>query len=127
MSLVYPVSQAAIIGAVLLDRGEALFFVCALVMVGVTAVLWRGVGFPDVVVHTVAWGSVALIALDRPALGRLRLALLVAFAGGWLAWVGYTITPGWTTWLCYQGVRAAGLACFCWAATRPIPRLRVLS
>jgi hypothetical protein len=126
VSLVYPVSQAAIVGAVLLEREEAALFVGSLVTVGVVAVLWRGVGTPDVLVHTVAWASIALVAFDRAALGRLRLALLVAFGFGWLAWLGYTVTPGWPSWLCYQGVRALGIGCFCWAASYPTPRLRVV-
>lgn len=125
MSLVYPVSQAAIVGAVLLEREDAGLFVLALVTMGIVAVLWRGVGTPDVVVHTVAWGSIAVVALDRAALGRLRLALIVAFGFGWIAWIGYTITPGWTSWICYQGLRALGIGCFCWAASRPAPRLRI--
>jgi hypothetical protein len=125
MSLVYPVSQAAIVGAVLLDREEAVIFVAALMAIGVVAVLWLGVGTPDVLVHTVAWASIAIVALDRESLGRLRLALLVSFGFGWLAWIGYTISPSWPTWLCYQGVRALGAWCFCWAASHPAPRLRV--
>jgi hypothetical protein len=127
MSLVYPVSQAAIVGAVLLERDDAVVFVIALVTIGVGAVLWRGVGTPDVLVHTVAWASVALIVFDRDALGRLRTALLVAFGLGLLAWLGYTIRPGWTLWLCYQGVRALGIALFCRAAWKPVPQLRVVA
>jgi hypothetical protein len=127
MSLVYPVSQAAIIGAVLLDREDAILFVLSLATVGILAVLWRGVGAPDVLVHTVAWASVAVIAVDRAALGRLRVALLVAFGVGWCAWLAYTIAPGLPTWLGYQGVRALGIGCFCWAAAKPTPRLRVVS
>jgi hypothetical protein len=126
MSLVYPVSQAAIVGAVLLEREDAALFVCGLVTVGIVAVLWRGVGTPDVLVHTVAWASIGVIAFDRDALGRLRLALVVAFGFGWMAWLGYTLSPGYLTWLCYQGVRALGIGTFCWAASNPAPQLRVL-
>jgi membrane-bound metal-dependent hydrolase YbcI (DUF457 family) len=125
MSLVYPVSQASLVGAVLLERDDAVRFVLALVAVGIVAVLWRGVDTPDVFVRTVAWASIGIIAFDRDALGRLRLALLVAFGFGWLAWIGYTVTPGWDSWLCYQGVRALGAGTFCWAAWNPAPRLRI--
>jgi hypothetical protein len=127
MSLVYPVSQAAIVGAVLLDREDAVLFVLALGLIGFLAVLWKGVGTPDVLVHTVAWASIAIIALDREALGKLRLALLVAFGFGWLAWLGYTLSLGWPTWLAYQGVRAIGIGTFCWAAAKPGPTFRVLA
>jgi hypothetical protein len=132
MSLVYPVSQAAIVGAVLLDREEAVLFVIALVIVGIMAVLWKGVGTPDVLLHTVAWLSVAIIALDHVALGRLRLALLAAFGFGWIAWIGFTLTPGiptpygYSNWLAYQGVRAIGIGTFCWAAMYPTPQLRMV-
>jgi hypothetical protein len=126
VSLVYPVSQAALVGAVLLDREEAAIFVAGLVSIGVVAVLWKGVGTPDVLVHTVAWASIAIVALDRAALGKLRLALLVAFGFGWLAWLGYTLSPGWPTWLAYQGVRALGIGTFCWAAANPGPTLRLV-
>jgi hypothetical protein len=127
MSLVYPVSQAAIVGAVLLEREDAVLFVLALALVGILAVLWRGVGTPDVLVHTVAWGSIACVAFDRDALGNLRLALIIAFGFGLVAWLGYTITPGYQTWLCYQGVRALGIGTFCWAAAKPGPTFRVLA
>lgn len=125
MSLVYPVSQAALVGAVLLERRQAMAFVGALVTVGLVAVLWLGVDQPDVLVRTVAWLGVALIAYERDALGRLRMALLVAFGVGWLAWAGYAVRPSWSTWLAYQGVRALGVGTFCWAAWKPTPRLRV--
>ena len=126
MSLVYPVTQAAIVGAVLLDREEAATLIGALVTVGCVAVLWRGVGTPDVLLHTVAWASIALVAWDRAALGRLRLALFIAFGFAWLAWLGYTMNPGWATWLGYQSVRAIGAGCFCWAAAKPGPTFRVV-
>jgi hypothetical protein len=127
MSLVYPVSQAAIVGAVLLEREDAALFVLALVIVGILAVLWKGVGTPDVLVHTVAWGSIVCVAFDRDALGKLRLALIVAFGFGLVAWLGYTLTPGWPSWLAYQGVRALGIGTFCWAAAKPGPTFRVLA
>lgn len=127
VSLVYPVTQAAIIGAVLLDREEAALFVGALVLAGLVAVLWRGVGAPDVLLRTVAWLGIALVAYDRIALGKLRIALLIAFGFAWLAWVGYTLDPSYRTWLAYQSVRALGAVAFCWAATKPGPALRVLA
>jgi hypothetical protein len=126
-SLVYPVSQAALIGAVLLERTQARTFVIVLVLTGLAAVLWLGVGSPDVLVHTVAWLGVALVVYNRDALGRLRTALLVSFGWGWLAWVGYAIAPGWPAWFAYQSVRAVGIGSFCMAAMNPTPRLKVLA
>lgn len=118
-SIVYPISQAGIIGAVLLDRDKALLFVTVLIGAGVLAVATNGVQGPDVLLRTVAWLGVAGIAYQYRAVGRLRSALLVSFGLGWVMWMGYVVAPGWTTWLAYQGVRALGLALFCYAAYSP--------
>lgn len=121
VSLVYPVSQSAIVGAVLLDRREAIRFTLTLMAVGVVAVLWRGVGQPDVLLRTVAWLTVAGLAVERRE--PVRSVLLIAFGAGWLAWMGYATWPGWPSYLIYQAVRATGIAAFCWAAMRTTPQL----
>jgi hypothetical protein len=125
VSVVYPVSQATLVAAVLCDRKVAAGFVLLLVLTAAAVVLWRGVASPDVLVHTVAWAGVAAVAYDCPPLGRLRTALLIAFGWMWAAWMLYVIAPGWPTWLLFQSVRLAGLVAFCWAATTPTPRLRL--
>lgn len=125
VSVVYPVSQSALIGAVLAERNEAWAFLGVLVLTGLATVLGRGVDGPDVLLRTVAWGGVVSIVGSRPALGRLRTALLVAFGLGWVAWIGYTVAPGWTSWIAYQVVRAVGLGLFCWASMKPSPGLRL--
>jgi hypothetical protein len=122
----YPVTQAALVGAVLLDRLDAMRLAVALVIVGVVAVLWHGPLGIDVLLRTVAWGSVAWIAWERPALGRLRDCLVVAFGAGLVAWWWYAFAPGWWSWGVYQGVRLLGILLFCGAAARPAPQLRVV-
>jgi hypothetical protein len=122
IGLVYPVTQAALVAAVFLDRLDAARFVVALVVVGVTDALWHGVEGPDLLLRTVAWGAVTGIVWERPALGRLRTALLVAFGLALLCWWGYAIAPGWWSWGAYQLARLAGILLFCFAAAHPAPR-----
>lgn len=124
-SMVYPVSQAAMVGMVFLVRGEAALVLAVLLVAGLAGVLWEGPATPGVLLRTVAWGTAAGIVLDRPALGRLRTALLATFGVGLLAWYGYVLRPGWASWVAYQSVRAAGIGLFCWASLRPGPQLQV--
>lgn len=126
VSVVYPLSQTALVGLVLfLERREALWMTAALAAVAVVAVLWRGVSSPDVFFRTVAWGTAVGIVVNRWHLGRLRLALLVAFGVGLLCWWAYALRPGWWSWSIYQSVRALGIGLFCWAALKPGPSLRL--
>ena len=121
---VYPVSQAAIVTLVLASRREAATYIGLLVVVGIVTVLTEGVTGPTLFLETVAAGIVVGVVWDKP-LGFLRWTLLVAFGIGWLAWVGYVIAPGWTSWSVYQAVRAVSLVMFCWASVRPHPALRL--
>lgn len=121
----YPITQAALVGAVLLDRLEAAQFAVALVLVGVVAVLWHGPLGIDVLLRTVAWGAVTIIVWRLPLPARLRASLLVTFGLGWLCWMWYAAAPGWPSWSAYQVVRFAGIVLFCMAASNPTPRLRL--
>lgn len=126
VSLVYVVSQAALIGAVFLDRLDALRFTLVLGMVGVADVLLFGravLAGPDILLRTVAWGSVAGLAWQTPA--RVRASLLVTFGLGLVCWLAYTAVPGWTTYLTYKAAWTTGLVVFCAAASSPAPRLIV--
>lgn len=122
---VYPVSQAAIIGAVLLSRSEAIELTIALVLIGILDVYANGITGPDILLRTVAWLSIAGTVYPLRQLERLRMCLLVSFGVGWLAWMWYAMNPGWPSWIGYQSVRLAGILLFCWAAAKPGPRLRV--
>lgn len=125
MSKVYPLSQAALVGLVFLSRREATQLIIALMFVGIADVLWIGVGDFDVLLRTVAWGAVVGIVYPLRQLGRLRLSLLVAFGLGWFCWMLYALSPGWTTWVAYQLTRFLGVLLFCWAATSPLPQLKL--
>lgn len=117
VSLVYPVTQTALVGAVLLERRAAGLLTALLVTVGLVAAWMGGL---DVLLRTVAWGAIVGIVWDRPALGRLRTALLTSFGLGLACWWAYALSPGWMTWGALQGVRALGLLLFCWAAYQPV-------
>lgn len=120
---VYPVSQAALVCAVLGTRDDAKVFVVTLVGAGLASLVLDS--RPDLLLRTVAWVGVAGLVWDRPGLGRLRGALLVTFGLGWLAWLVYVAFPGWDSWGAYQLTRAAGIGWFCWAVVTPRPVLRV--
>lgn len=123
MNPLYPVSQAALIGAVLLSRRQAEWFTLALMAVGLLGVLFPS--RPDVLVHTVAWGGICGLVWDRYGMDVLRTSLLVTFGLGLFAYYGFVMYPMWVTWLLYQGCRVLGTALFCYAVTLPSPRLRL--
>jgi hypothetical protein len=126
VSAVYPVTQAAIVGAVFLTPWHTRLFVGALMLCGVLAVTLEGTTKPSLILHTVAWLSIVAIVSPLP-IGRLRLALLTSFGIALVAWVLFTLWTTWLSWSLYQGVRAVGIGLFCWASLRPQPMLRVVA
>jgi len=125
VSVVYPLSQAALVGLVFLSRREAMQFLLVLCAVAIIAIGWRGVSSPDVLFRTVAWGGAVGLILYRWTLGRLRVALLVMFGLCLLCWWGYVAWPSYASWGVYQAARLAGILLFCWAAMKPGPSLRL--
>ncbi len=140
-SVVFPVSQASGIALVLLDRDDAMTFTMALMAAGIASVTFFGVDGPDVLLSTVAMLGVAGIALKYRAIGRVRLALLVYFGGGQLAWLALSAwilhchkipsclasPTGMEFGYQYQTMRAVGILVFCWAALSPKPLFTVSS
>jgi hypothetical protein len=125
-SMVYPVSQSALIGAVLLPRPEALYFLATLIAAGAAIVLWNGIG-PDAALRTVAWLAIVWLVWRRPALPkRLRICLAVYFGLGWVAWLIHVQWLVVATYYPYQLSRLIGLLLFCWAALVPGPALRLV-
>jgi len=98
VSAVYPVSQAMLVGAVLLTRVDALQLLVVLGVAGIVGIAWEGVSGPDVLLRTVACGAIAGIAWPRSDLGRLRTALLVYFGVGLVVWWGYATIREWPSW-----------------------------
>lgn len=123
LSLSYPIAQCALIGMVLLNTHDAARFFFLLCGVGMLAAILSD-GGPDILLRSVAFGGVALMAYTYTD-GAMRAALLTYFAGGLAFWVAFVASPSYGTWLAYQGTRLAGIALFCLAASRPVPRLRL--
>jgi len=122
MSIVFVVSQTALIGAVFLRREPAVILTMALTVVGCLAVITQGVDGPDVILSTVAACAVVLMVWKHPA-RRARLCLLVYFGLGQIAWIVHArwlIVP---TWYPYQLCRLAGLLLFCYASWNVRPSL----
>jgi hypothetical protein len=126
-SAVYPVSQSALIGAVLLSRRRAVALLGLLVAVGLVAAFWTGAKGPDILLHSVAFLAVVAIVADRPELPqRLQACLFVYFGLGWVAWLVHARWLVLATYYPYQAIRLAGLLLFCWAAMKPSPNLKIL-
>lgn len=124
VSRVYPVTQAALVAAVFLNRIEALWTLGALVVLGLLGVFLEPSG-PELFTHTCAWGLACLCASEF-APQPLRRSLVVYFGWGLLAWMAYVMVPGWTSWGAYQGTRVLGIALFGYACWKPSPELRVV-
>jgi hypothetical protein len=126
-SAVYPVSQSAIIGAVLLERTEAMMFLALLVPAGIVAAILSNAAGPDILLRSFAWLILAGVAWGRQELPhRLRVCLIVYFFLGYFAWLvrmEWLVVP---TWYLYQAIRLAGLLLFCWAASENSPNLRLV-
>lgn len=113
---IYPVSQAGIIVALLAARREAQALIGLLMLAGFVTILWEGVTGPTLFLDAIAAGVVVSVVWSQPK--PLRALLLYAFGVGLLAWVGYTLSPGWLSWGLYQAVRAVSVGMFCWASER---------
>jgi len=115
----YPLSQTAIVAAVLLPRQNARFLTAILVLCALATMGQAGVDGFDVVLRTVAWGTAACLAYIRRDIGPLAVVLLVTFGLGLVTWYGYAYAPSWTTWGVYQSARVFGIGLFCWASFAP--------
>ena len=116
-SPVYLVSQGALITAAILPPAEAWAVLMTLVAVGEAQVLFVGVNRPDILLHTVSFLTMSLVALRARSIYRWSLG--AAFGVGLVAWWAYCIAPGWDSWLAYQSCRLLGVALFCWASREP--------
>jgi hypothetical protein len=129
VTLVYPVLQTTLIGAaLLLDRRNTVALLIGLSVVALIAVVSHGSNKPDLLVHSSASLPVVAIAWHRWELPvSLRIALVIYFGLGWLAWVVHVehIHESWSMWA-YQLTRLAGLLAYAWATIRAGPQLRLV-
>ena len=126
VSAVYPVSQSAIFGAVLLDRTEALMFLALLTPIGIVAAVMGAAQGPDILLRSAAWLVLAAVAWMRKELPqRLRISIVVYFFLGYCTWL---MLAAWVhdhpdahgaapEWYGYMLAQFAALVLFCWAAT----------
>jgi hypothetical protein len=125
ITVIYPVSQAAIIGAVLLSRRLAKVALWLLAALALIAILWNDAGQQDLLVRAAAWLLVVGIVWYRDDLPyRLRFCLLVYFGVGLAMWMVHLRWLTVATWYPYQAARLAGLVLFCWAASASTSTLR---
>ncbi|HEV8448594.1 MAG TPA: hypothetical protein VGQ44_17310 [Gemmatimonadaceae bacterium] len=122
-TLVYPVTQVALIATAFWPRRMVLLLVLDLSAIGLAAIVWRGLHAPDVVLHSAASLAVVAIVVDRrDASWLVRGSLLIYFGLGLVAWIPHAM---WVhahplahgaapTYWPYQGVLLAGLLAFSW-------------
>lgn len=134
-SLAYPVSQSALVAAVIYPRRkDAVAYTLLVMLVGALVIAQQGARGPDVILRAVAWLPLCYAVYDQPALDSLRTAVLVYFGLGfvmWLAHVGYIKTHpdlhgAAPTWFTFHAARLIGLILLCRAATETQPTLRIL-
>lgn len=119
-SQLYPVMQAALIAVVLLERPAFVAYVALLVFAAALSIAWRNAGGYDLVLRAVSWGGVAALAwaLVPPEKATIRWTLAAGFAAQLLAWIAFTVDPGWDGWLALQLARLGTAIGFCAAASR---------
>lgn len=112
-SAMYPVLQILLLGSLLLTARRWLLLVAGFSLATTLDIALWGLNHRELFLHTLAWFG--MVALVWPHPSRFRTAVVMAFGIGWLGWIGYMLSPSWTTWGIYQSVRALSLGIFCWA------------
>lgn len=111
---VYPLSQAALFGLVLLpSRRTVEGFVALLVFVATISILAREAAGMDVLLRVVAWLGVAGFAYGMLRPGPLRAVVSGGFLALTVSWLAYLVVPGWATYLTYQGTRLGMTGAWC--------------
>ncbi len=116
----YVLLQSALITAVLVPQYFPVLVSC-FAFTGMVAVVFLG---PTTLwpLHTVAWGTLAVLGLCRA--GPLRWALVTSFGLGWLTWVAFRVSPTFENLGAYQCTRLLGTVMLCYAMRHPFPALR---
>ena len=108
----YVLVQTALIVWAVAPHQVAAYFISLLCGITASTYLTRPADQPDILVHSVAWLGLLTFCWRS----RFRVPLRLAFGLGLLAWWGYVLEPGWTSWLSYQSIRFIGIGSFCWVA-----------
>lgn len=116
-SQTYPVLQSGLFLGILLPRKYAEWTIAAILVAASVSIVGRNAEGLDVLMRVVAFGSVGGVAWMLPK-GAFRTALLVYFGGGAVAWCGYVLAPGWTSYALLQAARVVGIGTWCYAVKR---------
>ena len=114
VSGLYPLAQLWLVGLAVLPKPVARRLLIGVLGLAIILAAFRGEARPDVLIRAVCWMGVVVILWDSP----LRMTVVLSFGVCWIAWLVYSLTPGWTTWGIYQSIRAAGDGVFCYASAR---------
>jgi len=117
VTAIYPVTQAAMIGAVFQPREEVAFVTMVLLGVALVSLSIEGTTAPQLMLHVAA--GIAIVGMTWHTTSPMKPALHVAFGVNLLPWVLFALWPMWGTWSLYQAVRVVSLVLFCGAALRP--------
>lgn len=113
----YPLSQAGLILVALTPRFAPRLTI-GLTVIGCLSIVTLGV--PNLwALHLAAWGLVAVIGWRCTE--WLRLALVMSFGIGLVAWSLTQLSPGWPAWIAFQSTRLLGTLALCVAMTVPFP------
>jgi len=112
VSSLYPIAQTLVMGIVLLPASRLGRFVAAVAVTTGLALLLAGTGHPEVLIHTVCWTGILVLAWPYR---EIRGPTVWTFGVGWLAWVAFASLPTFATWGVYQAIRMTGLGVFCYA------------
>jgi hypothetical protein len=122
VSQLYVILQAALFVMVLAEARWVVGLIALFLAVGSVSIALRDGQGLDVLLHLVAWGTVAGLAW-RVAADRLKVALLCYFGLGAALWACYVASPGWWTWGGYQVTRLLGVGLWSAAAWHAARRL----
>lgn len=117
-SLLYPGAQLTLLALLTVRRPVAwrMIGVCALLTL---LSFWQvGAHWPEDLVRTMAWGTMAAIALDSPMARAVRDTVLVTFGLGLVVWVWHVVVLSSFTWWVFQAVQALGVVTFSVGAWR---------
>lgn len=126
-SALYPLVQAVIAGCVFLPWRQAIPFSALVVAATVFLFGFGGIQSPDIEFRSLAWIAILWLVTDDAWLGPIRMACLITFGLGLVAWIIHARSLTLATWYPYQLVRLVGVGVFARAAIVGQPALRLVT